>query len=231
MAQDGKKPFVRYSFYKVDPRWRRLPETQRDQGKAQFVAVVDEFSSQMEVNSYNLLGTRGDTDFMLWQLSPTLEALQELATSLYGTDLGKYISTPYSYLAMTRPSPYLGKHTHPSQTHRSGAIGPRGDAYLFVYPFVKTHDWYQLPKETRQEMMNEHFTIGHRYPSVKVHTSYSFGIDDHDFVLGFETESPEDFLELVMELRESQARPYTLKDTPIFTCLNSPLKECLASLG
>ena len=159
MAQDGKKPFVRYSFYKVDPRWRRLPEAQRDQGKAQFVAVVDEFSSQMEVNSYNLLGTRGDTDFMLWQLSPTLEALQELATGLYGTDLGKYISIPYSYLAMTRPSPYLGEHPHPSQAHRSGAIGPRGDAYLFVYPFVKTHDWYQLPKETRQEMMNEHFTI------------------------------------------------------------------------
>jgi chlorite dismutase len=79
--------------------------------------------------------------------------------------------------------------------------------------------------------MNQHFTIGHSYPKIKVHTSYSFGIDDNDFVLAFEGDSPEEFLKLVMELRESEARPYTLKDTPIFTCVRSPLKSCLDSLG
>jgi chlorite dismutase len=231
MAQDGRKPFIRYSFFKVDPYWRRLPGEERGGGKAQFAAVVDEMSSQLEVHSYNLMGTRGDTEFMLWQLAPSLESLQDLASGLYATGLGKYLSTPYAYLAMSRPSAYIGGHSHSGQSHQTGVIEPRGDPYLFVYPFVKTHDWYQLPKEERQRIMNQHFTIGHSYPKIKVHTSYSFGIDDNDFVLAFEGDSPEEFLKLVMELRESEARPYTLKDIPIFTCVRSPLKSCLDSLG
>ena len=231
MTQDGNRPFIRYLFFKIDPQWRRLPEAQRDQGKSQLLAVVDELSAQLEIHSYNMMGTRGDADFLLWQLSPTLEALQELAVRLLGTDLGKYLTTPHAYLAMTRPSPYVSEHTHPAQTHGTGAIHPRSDPYLFVYPFVKTHDWYQLSSEERQRMMSEHFAIGHRYPAVKIHTTYSFGIDDQEFVLGFETHNPEDFLKLVMELRESRARPYTLRDTPIFTCVRAPLRECLDSLG
>ena len=231
MAQDDRKPFVRYSFFKVEPEWRRLPEAQRQQGKTEFIAAADKLSSQMEVRWYNLLGTRGDVDFMLWQISPTLESLQELAAGILNTGLGKYVKTPYSYLAMTRPSPYLANHGASGHSHRGGAISPRGDDYLFVYPFTKTHQWYQLPKTERQEIMSEHFTIGHKYPSAKVHTTYSFGIDDHEFVLGFESGSPEEFVKLVMELRESKARPYTLKDTPIFTCLRSDPQECLDSLG
>ena len=79
--------------------------------------------------------------------------------------------------------------------------------------------------------MNGHFEVGHRYPLVKISTSYSFGVDDQEFVLGFETDNPSDFLDLVMALRESEARPYTLRDTPIFTCLHKPLRECLDGLG
>ena len=231
MNQDEKRSYVKYTFFKVDPQWRRLSTTQRDQGKAEFLAVVDEFSSQLSISSYNLIGTRGDADLMLWKISPSLEILQELAARLFGTDLGKYLSTPYSYLAMTRPSSYVGQRTHSGQEDRRGTIKPLDYPYLFIYPFVKTNKWYQLPKEDRQRMMNEHFAIGHRYPSVKIHTTYSFGIDDQEFVLAFETNNPADFLELVMELRESQARPFTLRDTPIFTCLHRPLKECLDSFG
>jgi chlorite dismutase len=106
-----------------------------------------------------------------------------------------------------------------------------GRKFLFVYPFVKTHEWYQLPMSDRQALMNEHFEIGHKYPQVKISTSYSFGLDDQEFVLGFETDSPADFLDLVMELRESQARPYTERDTPIFTCISGELRGILDSLG
>ena len=106
-----------------------------------------------------------------------------------------------------------------------------GRKYLFVYPFVKTHDWYQQPQEERQRMMSEHFVIGHKYPDVKISTSYSFGLDDQEFVLGFETDHPGTFLDLVMDLRNSEARPYTERDTPIFTCLAKPVRECLDDLG
>ncbi len=231
MAQGDKRQFVRYTFFKVDPHWRRLSDEVRALSRGEFVAVVDELATSVKVTSYSLVGTRADADFMLWQISPSLELLQQLARQLNGTELGKYLSTPHSFLAMTRPSPYVDSHLHPEQEGRGAAITALSRKYLFLYPFVKTHEWYQLPAEERQRMMNEHFVIGHRYPSVKITTAYSFGLDDQEFVLGFETDSAADFLELVMELRGSEARPYTLRDTPIFTCLNAPLQECLDDLG
>ena len=106
-----------------------------------------------------------------------------------------------------------------------------GRHYLFVYPFVKTNEWYQLSLSERQELMTEHFQIGHKYPEIKISTAYSFGLDDQEFVLGFETDNPGAFLELVRDLRESKARPFTLRDTPIFTCLNKPITDCLEDLG
>jgi chlorite dismutase len=231
MAQDTSRQFVKYTFFKVDLDWRRLPQGDRERSKTEFAAVVDEFAPQMSINSYSLTGTRGDVDFMLWKVSPTLELLDGLASQINRTELGKYLIMPHSYLAMTRRSSYVDRHRHPAQEGAGEGLRSIGRDYLFVYPFVKTHDWYQLPGEERQRMMNEHFEVGHRYPSVKISTSYSFGLDDQEFVLGFETDSAADFLDLVMALRESQARVYTLRDTPIFTCVHKPLKECLDGLG
>jgi len=231
MAQQGRRDFVRYTFYKVAAEWRRLSSGDRERDKAEFADVVAEFADRIGMASYSLVATRGDVDFMLWQVSPTLEALTELAAQVNHTGLGKFLSIPHSYLAMARPSPYVDHHQHPGQEGAGATLRITGRKYLFVYPFVKTHDWYQLPKEDRQRMMSQHFAIGHRYPTVKISTAYSFGLDDQEFVLGFETDEPDTFLELVMELRESEARPYTLRDTPIFTCISKPLRACLDDLG
>ena len=231
MAQEAQRYFVKYTFFKVDLEWRRLGQGDRERSKTEFAAILDELGSQISINSYSLLGTRGDVDFMLWKVSPSLELLDGLASQINRTDLGKYLHTPHSYLAMTRRSPYVDHHRHSGQEGAGEAMRSIGREYLFVYPFVKTHDWYQLPKEERQVIMSQHFEVGHRYPSVKISTSYSFGLDDQEFVLGFETDSASDFLDLVMDLRESKARPYTERDTPIFTCVHKPLKECLDGLG
>jgi chlorite dismutase len=110
-------------------------------------------------------------------------------------------------------------------------IIPGKSQYLFVYPFVKTREWYSRPADQRQEMMDEHIRIGMKYRSVKLHTTYSFGLDDQEFVVAFETDYPSDFLDLVQELRETKASSYTLRDTPMFTCRQRTLSECLEALG
>ena len=230
MAQDGRQ-FVRYTFFKVDPAWRRLGAGERQEQKREFAAVADEFASRLALRSYSTVGTRGDCDFMLWAISPTLELLHEFAAALNRTRLAAWLTTPYAYLAMTRRSPYVGRHRHEGQEGTSQTLHPLGRRYCFVYPFVKTHAWYQLPVEERQRMMEEHFKVGHRFPTVKINTTYSFGLDDQEFVVGFETDSAADFLELVMALREAEARPYTERDTPIFTCVLTPLAACLDALG
>ncbi len=229
--QPSRRDYVKYSFYKIDPRWRALPEGQRREGKAQFAEVLEEFSGRVATSSYSLVGTRGDVDLMLWKVSPSLEAINELMSQLNKVQMAPYLAMPHSYLAMTRRSPYVVEHRHEGQEGASVTMRIVGRKYLFVYPFVKTHEWYQLPKEERQELMNEHFVIGHKYPNVKISTAYSFGLDDHEFVLGFETDDPSNFLDLVMDLRESKARPYTLLDTPIFSCISKPFADCLDDLG
>ena len=181
--------------------------------------------------SYSLVGTRGDADFMLWKISPELEPIDELMAQLNRTQLAKYLAMPHSYLAMTRRSPYLDTPQHEGQEGASATMRIIGRKYLFIYPFVKTHEWYQLPQEERQAMMSENFKIGHRYPDVKKSTPYSFGLDDQVFELGFETDDPASFLDLVADLRESKARPYTLLDTPFFTCFSKPVSACLDDLG
>ena len=109
--------------------------------------------------------------------------------------MGKYLEIPYSYLSMTRHSNYVGAHHHPDQEGTTTTVRQVGRKYLFVYPFIKTHAWYQLLSEERQRMMTDRFRIGHKYPTVKITTTYSYGLDDQEFVLGFETNSPKDFLE------------------------------------
>jgi len=231
MAESERRQFVKYNFFKVDPLWRRLPQVERASGKREFAAVIEESESSVFTRSFSLVGIRGDVDMLLWQAADTLESLQDIAARLLATGLGRYLSQPHSYLAMTHRSPYIGQHRHAGQEGASVKLRPGNAAYFIVYPFVKTRQWYLLPSEERQRMMNDHFRIGHKYPSVKINTTYSFGLDDQEFVVAFETDSPSDFLDLVMELRGVEGSMYTLRDTPIFTCVHRPLDETLDSLG
>ena len=232
-SQSAGKPtrrqFVKFTFYRVDPAWRRLSPRERDLGKQQLCEAVDAFANRMLIRSYSLIGMRGDADLLLWQIGDRLEETQELATRLFSTAMGPYLSIPYSYLAMTRRSIYVSPEE--SQEGSRVLLRPTDAKYLFVYPFVKTRAWYKLSKAARQGIMDEHIAVGRKYPSVKLNTTYSFGLDDQEFVLAFETDEPADFLDLVMELRETEASMYTLRDTPIFSCIAMGLRDTLDSLG
>ena len=159
---------------------------------------------------------------MLWTITDSLDKFQGLQSQLLKTTLGKFISTPYSYLAMFRPSEYFGK---------SREAAPVDAKYLFVYPLTKKREWYSLPFEERRRIMQDHVQVGHKYPSVTIHTAYSFGLDDYEFTLSFETDYPQDFLNLVMELRGTEASKYTLVETPIFTCISTSPEKMLDLLG
>ena len=225
--ETGRRQVVKFSFYRVDPAWRLLPPAERQAGKEGFCHAVTAFADRLRVRAYSIIGLRGDADFLLWQIGDRLEDIQELAMELMRTPMGPFLSMPYSYLAMTRRSVYVS----PQEAERHPTLHPAESRYLFVYPFVKTRAWYALPLAERQAMMDEHIAIGRRYPSVKLNTTYSFGLDDQEFVVAFETDEPADFLDLVMELRETRASAYTQRDTPIFTCIATGLREALDALG
>ena len=225
----ASRQYVQFVFYKVDPAWRALSAAERSAASAEVNAAVEAMSDRMQIRPYTLVGIRGDADFMFWHIADDLAPFQEAATRLLGTRLGPYLSTPYAYLAMTRKSVYVDKG-EPSAASRRLRVMPGTSKYLFVYPFVKTRPWYNLSQENRQSMMDTHIRIGRKYPSVKLNTTYSFGLDDQEFVVSFETDAPGDFLDLVMELRETESSLYTLRDTPTFTCVATTVPGMLDAL-
>jgi chlorite dismutase len=239
--EKGKeREFVRFGFYSVDPAWRRLPSSERQEHKDELIETVRAAGSRSMVYSYSTVGTRGDCDFMLWQASRDFDHLQQLGTEVLRTRLGAYLTRPYSLFALTRRSIYENRYEDEYLAKYGGdqildrariAINPQGSKYLFVYPFVKTRAWYGLSHEERQRLMDEHIRVGHEWPDVKLNTTYSYGLDDQEFVVAFETDHVSRFLDLLMALRLTEASLYTLRDTPSFTCVAMSIGECLDAIG
>lgn len=225
------RQFITFSFYRLDPAWRRLPEPQQQQGRDDFMATVRHFQeSGTVVVPYSCVGLRADSDLLLWRIDYHLERLQQMSAALARTGLGQYLNPSHSFLSMSKRSVYVDR-LNPEHEEMRTVIKPGRGKYIFVYPFVKSREWYLLHKPTRQGIMDEHIQIGNKYPTVKLNTTYSFGLDDQDFVVAFEGDYPEDFLDLVMELRETEGSKYTVRDTPIFTGIKGTLEEVLETLG
>ena len=225
MAEETSTQYAAYTLYKLDPAWLRLPIEERTSAKDAFAEVIEEWAERMELRSYSLVGVRPEADLLLWKLTERYDDLRELAVDLNATPLAGYLTTPYSYLAATKPSQYFEP-----KSKRPRQVVPRGAPYLVVYPFVKKREWYSLPMEDRRRAMQEHAAIGSRFVTITNHTTYSFGIDDQEFMTAFECASPSDFLQLMMTLRETEASRYTERDTPIFVGTAQEIRELLDSL-
>lgn len=225
-----ERQYVRFAFYRLDPVWRRLPLEKQATQKRELRQTIESFDRRMLLRPYSLMGTRSDAELLLWQIAERIEPFQELATAILSTRMGGYLDLTYSFLSQTKRSIYEIRDI-PGQDEERLIIQPTEAKYLFVYPFIKTRSWYRTTLATRQGMMDEHIQVGRKYPSVKLNTTYSFGLDDQEFIVAFETDEPADFLDLVQDLRETEASLYTLRDTPLFTCINVPLAEALDALG
>jgi chlorite dismutase len=167
---------------------------------------------------------------MLWQATTDIEDLRTLTSQIRKSLMGPYVCETHAFLSMTKRSIYVGKNARGAHDPRL-VITPDDKKYLFVYPFVKTRAWYALPMEERKRMMNEHIRLGLTYPSVTLNTTYSYGLDDQEFVVAFETDEIADFLDLVQQLRETEASQYTLRDTPMFTCVAQSIDDILEAIG
>ena len=229
----GQRQIVAFSFFKVMPEWRRLPAAEKAAHKAAYAEVLARWNRPGEFLSmtYSTVGTRGDVDMCVWSIGYAVDEMNKMRSELMATPLGGYLDSPHNFLAMTKRSQYQIGRPDESEGEGRGAIRPGGQKYIFIYPFWKTRPWYLLPMTERKRLMDEHIRIGLSYPRVKLNTTYSFGIDDQEFVVAFETNFPEDFVDLVQQLRETEISMYTLKDTPIFSCVRVSAMEMLDRLG
>jgi chlorite dismutase len=229
--QANKRQYVHFQFFHLDPAFRRLSREEKDAAYHEYAEAMGTGGPELMLFTYSLTGLRAEADFMMWRIAYDTDVFQRHSAGLNRTAMAGYLTSPYAYLSQTKHSVYVDKHEHPGQEGRRLSLNPGTRKYLFIYPFLKTRPWYLLSKEDRQKAMDVHIAVGHRFPSVKLNTTYSFGLDDQEFVVAFETNEPGDFLDLVMALRETESSLFTLRDTPIFTCVRQETPEILASLA
>ena len=223
--KNNPEKFFTFTFYKVDPKWRWLNEMGKDEASREFLELLNAARKKIKIRTYSTIGLRHDSEFMIWTMSPSLENIQVLASKIYTTILGKYIEPTSTYLSLTRKSFYSNQVKLGFETEEEPL------RYAVVYPFIKSREWYLLPFEKRKEMMEEHIRVGRKYPDIRLNTTYSFGVDDQDFMLAFETDNLSRFQNLIIDLRETQVSKYIIKDTPMIPCVLKNIEEIIKSLG
>ncbi len=214
--------FVQFTAFRVDPAWRRLAAGARADGREAFARVVEE-AAGITSYPYSTIGFKVNADFLLWRKGNDPVAMQEHTSRLLNSGIGVYSEITIQYFGFTRTSTYTRR---PTSQEQAIDLEDR-QTYLIVYPFSKTTEWYLMSRDARQGMMNEHMRIGHEYEDVRQVLLYTTGLDDQEFIVAYETESLPRFSELVVALRNTEARRYTLRDTPIVTAVHRPLRQAL----
>jgi len=218
--------FVHALALGIDPGWRRLPAEARCGGFEELATALGD-GTEVTTFTYSTIGIEAGSDLLLWSLAPSLEALEERAAAVLRTSLGGWLTVRESFLGVIQPSQYVKKPTPQEQSLFSG----ERSRYLVVYPFTKSTDWYLQGREARQGIMNEHMRIGHEYPEIRQLLASSFGVDDMDFLVAYETDDLARFGELVRALRGTDSRRSTVRDTPLLVGVHRPLPEIAALLG
>jgi chlorite dismutase len=222
----SEAPFVQALTLGLDPAWRRLPDEQRRQDALSFAGAVEN-AQGVTTYCYSTIGLQPGSDLLIWRLSPALDLLEEAAAAALSCGLGRWLHVSESLLGVIQPSQYVKRPTAQEQSLFAG----ERSRYLVVYPFTKSSEWYLLGRETRQGIMNEHMRVGHEYPQVRQLLAYSFGIDDQDFLVAYETDDLAVFGELVRALRSTESRRSTVSDSPILIGIRRPLAEITRLLG
>lgn len=215
--------FVQYTTFKAAAEWRRLPAAAQSDLREQFANVVEEFAPAITTYAYSTIGMKLDGDLLLWRKGFSPIDMQTMTSRLLQTGIGTYFEQTHLYYGFTRASNYTKRPT----TQEQAIDLEDREQYLIVYPFTKTKEWYLMSRDARQGMMNEHIRVGHEYADVRQVLLYTTGIDDHEFIVAYETNELPRFQELVIALRSTEARRYTLNDTPIITGVHRPLREAL----
>jgi len=219
--------YVHSWLLRLDPAWRRLPADERRADVEAFRAAAQRADERLLQHAYSTIGLRSEGDLLLWRMAESIEEIEETAADLLAAGIGRWMTPSLSMIGLTRPSQYVKRPTTQEQSLFTG----ERSAYLVVYPFVKSIEWYLAPAKERQEAMKGHMRVGHAYPQIRQLLAYSFGLDDQEFIVAYETDDLVAFQDLVRDLRATDARRSTVRDTPIITGIHRPLDEVLALLS
>lgn len=225
-----QKQFVNFIFFRVNPDWRKLEAEKKILYKKEFEKVFNNYSRELLSFSYSLVGFDSKADLMFWRIGNSLDSIQDMTASLYRTDFGSFLETTNNYLAVTKKRMFIPP-TEDQDIEDRYHVKAGEKKYHFVYPCAKNRDWYEKNTDEREGLIEENFMVGSKFRNIKIHLTHAFGFSEQEFIVSFETDEPKDFLALAEELSQTQASKFTLRGTPIYTCRQKTLMECLDAIG
>jgi peroxiredoxin len=174
---------------------------------------------------YDIQGLRADADYMFWWVAPTSEDLQDMYVRFRRTRLGRCSEPVWSAMALHRPAEFNKSHIPAFLAEEE----PR--AYVSVYPFVRSYEWYLLDPAERRRLLAEHGMMAREYPDVRANTVASFSLNDYEWILAFEADELYRIVDLMRHLRGAEARVHTRVEIPFYTGRRKPVRELVASLA
>jgi len=227
LPESTPRTLTHYALAAFTPEYWNLGPDERARIHADWLAGLRSAARQLDI--YQVFPAEHGSDICVWS---AIEAADDAAAAVFFQAFARATNPHRRYLRVTET---LWGFTRPSQYSRAQRSTQEIDPfaaerrpYLVIYPFVKSAEWYLLPREERQRLMNEHIRIGKQYPEITQLLLYSFGLQDQEFVVVYELRQLHMFSALVADLRASEARPYTVRDTPLHTCIWHPAEETLA---
>lgn len=204
------RPFHIYLVFSLDSSFYHSSKTKQTVARKALEKVLKRKDCAIE--TYLTRGFKAGTTFLLWVAADSPEAIQALVSDIERGKAGEYLTLTHSFFGLSRQSHYSGRRGRPAQdmlnfTERL--------PYLIVYPFTKTTEWYQLPFEERKRIMGGHIKVGVGFDDIRQCLLYATGLDDHEFIVAYETQSLERFQDLVIAMRATESRIYTKNDVPI----------------
>lgn len=205
---------IRYAMWSVFALEGALPADDVERGAlvAEAERAVADGGGDLQVRGwYDVGGLRADADLMVWWHGESIEAVQGAYQRLRKSGLGAHLLPVWSVAALHRPAEFNRGHL---PAFLSGAA-PGG--YLCVYPFVRSYDWYLLPDAERRDMLVEHGRAARDYPDVLANTLAAFALGDYEWILAFEADELHRIVDLMREMRSTEARRHVRDETPFYT--------------
>jgi chlorite dismutase len=216
---------VRYTMWSVFRAAEQLPAL-RDSLADEVQSLFEQLATKDVVvrGSYDVSGLRADADILIWWHSSSSDALQEAYGLFRRTALGRHLAPVWSQLALHRPAEFNKSHIP------AFLAGEPARAYVCVYPFVRSYEWYLLPDAERREMLAEHGKMARGYPDVRANTVASFALGDYEWMLAFEADELHRMVDLMRDLRASAARRHVREEVPFYTGRRRSVAELVAAL-
>ena len=174
--------------------------------------------------TYSTVGFRPDADLMIWIHGPTPQDVQRALVEFRRTAIGRLTDLTWTFMGVVKPAEFTADHA-PAFVN-----GTPPETFLCVYPFVRTPEWYLLPREERGELLREHGIVGREFPEVLANTTSNFGLGDWEWILAFEAEKADSLVDVIRRLRETKARLYTKEEVPFITGIRKPVVEAIDDL-